>query len=76
MVLPVDLLLVDLLLVGLLLAVLLLHRYTFLVRAFLLPVVVSIRMECELSCRFLLHLVDLVDWGLLLDIAPCHRPFT
>jgi hypothetical protein len=72
---PAGLLLVGLLLVGLLRMVLLvvLRRCIFLARAFLPLVVVSIQMERELSCRYLLHLVDLVDPGLWLGIAPRHR---
>jgi hypothetical protein len=69
----VDLRLVDLRLVGRMVLLAVLHRCTFLVRASLLPVVVSIQMERELSCRYLLHSVDLVDRGLLLDIAPRRR---
>jgi hypothetical protein len=76
--LPVDLHLGDLLLVGLglgdlhlvgrMVLLVVLHRYIFLVRAFLSPVVVSIRMEREWFYRYLLHLVDLVDLGLWLGI--------
>jgi hypothetical protein len=69
----VDLRLVDLRLVGQMVLLVVLHRYIFLDQAFLPPVVVSIQMEREWSFQYLLRLVDLVDPGLLLNIAPCHR---
>jgi hypothetical protein len=69
----VGLLLVGLLLVGRMVLLAVLHRCISLVRAFLPPVVVSIQMVRALSCWFLLHLVDLVDLGLLLKIAPRRR---
>jgi hypothetical protein len=69
----VDLRLVGLCLVGRMVLLAVLHRYIFLDQAFLPPVVISIQMEREWSCPYLLHLVDLVDPGLLLGIAPCHR---
>jgi hypothetical protein len=65
--------LVVLHLVGRMVLLAVLHRCIFLVRASLSPVVISIQMECELSFQYLLCLVDLVDLGLLLNIAPHRR---
>jgi hypothetical protein len=69
----VDLRLVDLRLVGQMVLLAVLHRCIILVRAFLPPVVVSIQMGHELFYRYLLCLVDLVDPGLWLGIAPRHH---
>jgi hypothetical protein len=69
----VDLCLVDLHLVGQMVLLAVLHKCIFWVWAFLPPVVISIQMERELFYRYLLRLVDLVDPGLWLRIAPRHR---
>jgi hypothetical protein len=69
----VGLRLVGLCLVGRMVLLAVLHRCIVWDQAFLPPVVVSIQMGFEWSCPYLLHLVDLADPGLLLDIAPRHR---
>jgi hypothetical protein len=69
----VDLRLVDLRLVGQMVLLAVLHKCIFWVPAFLPPVVVSIQMGRELFYRYLLRLVDLVNPGLWLGIAPRHR---
>jgi hypothetical protein len=70
----VDLRLVDLCLVGRMVLLVVPHKWIVLARAFLFPGVGSIQMGHELFYQYLLRLVDLVDLGLWLGIAPCrHR---
>jgi hypothetical protein len=69
----VDPHLVVLRLVGRMVLLAVLHKCIFWVRAFLPPVVVSIQMERELFCQYLLRLADLVDPGLWLGIVLRHH---
>jgi hypothetical protein len=57
-------------LVGQMVLLAVLHKCIFWVQASLPPVVISIQMERELFCQYLLYLADLGDPGLWLGIVP------